>query len=72
MDAVKQRTIELLKVLRENGFDIIRTVWEDCGSGEYYEEYQVIDAKTNVALTGTGYEYENSFKELKLEVQTIE
>ena len=72
MDAVKQRTMELLKVLRDNGFNIIRTIWEDCGSGEHYEEYKVIDTKTNIALTGTGYVYKNSFKELRPEVKTID
>ena len=72
MDVVKQRTMELLKILRDNGFDIRRIMWEECGSGEWYEEYQVIDTKNNnVPITGTGEEYANLYKELKSEVKSF-
>lgn len=70
MDVIEQRTKQLLDLLRANGFDIERDEWEDCGSGEWYESYNVIDCQNdNIKLVGSGYTYHNMFPELKKRVK---
>ena len=71
MDIIEERTKQLLNLLRANGFDIERNEWEDCGSGERYESYNVIDCQNdNIELTGSGYTYNNMFPELKNALKT--
>ena len=66
MDAIEERAKQLLDLLRANGFDIERDEWEDCGSGEWYESYNIVDCQNNnIQLTGSSYVDNNMFSEIK-------
>ena len=66
MDVIEERAKQLLDLLRANGFDIERDEWEDCGSGEWYESYNIVDCQNNnIQLTGSSYICNNMFSEIK-------
>lgn len=65
MTKIEERTKKLVEILRANGFDIKRDEWEACGTGDFYETYEVIDCENNnISLTGTGYAHNPNYPEL--------
>ena len=54
---MEERFKHLIKILKENGFELRRNEYTECGSGERYVDYPIIDISTNSTIVCHTFEY---------------